>query len=363
MLTRDFHYELPPQLIAQQPAFERDASRLLVFHRDSQTITHRQFPHILEHLRPGDVLIVNNSRVLPARLHGRRLPSGGRFEILLLDPISDLEWWTLLKPGRRVHPGSLLEFTGASGNPGGLKAVVQEKNEAGQCRLRFTVDNEKGFMEAVHRLGQMPLPPYISRSPEERRTEDMERYQTVYARDPGSVAAPTAGLHFTSSLIDAIRAKSVEIHEVTLHVGAGTFSPVKTEQIIDHLMHSERYFVPESTAAAVRIAKREGRRVFAVGTTSLRVLESAVRNECVDATTLPSGPGITRLFLYPPAPFHVVDGLITNFHLPQSTLLMLVAAFAAPGKVDGRDHILHAYQEAIGLGYRFYSYGDAMLLL
>lgn len=369
--TSDFDYYLPPDRIAQHPMPHRDGSRLLVVHRTAKTIEHRQFRELPNYLKAGDVLVINNSRVLPARLHGRRQPSGGKFEILLLEPESDWVWWTLLKPGKRVHPGSSLEFVDHLGHPTPLKATVLEKNPEGHCKLTF--EGVPNFLTALDQWGHVPLPPYIRRdssrieseqaSQDSRDESDKERYQTVYAQAYGSVAAPTAGLHFTGRMLDDLRAQDVQVVDLTLHVGAGTFQPVQVEDPGAHVMHSERYILPESTARAIVQAKTEGRRVLAVGTTSLRVLESVARLPSAKPDALPHGAGTTRLFLYPPTRFQVVDALLTNFHLPQSTLLMLVSAFASPGSTEGRDFLLQIYREAVEREYRFFSYGDAMLLL
>lgn len=353
MLLADFDYELPPERIAQHPAARRDASRLLVLHRDDGRLEHRDFPALAEYLRPGDVLVLNNSRVIPARLRGRKQDSGGEVEVLLVEQNAAHDWWTLLKPGRRVRFGTRLDF---SNDRIMLTATVEEKNAEGHCRLVF--DGTVDVLAALEELGEVPLPPYIER-PEHPSAEDRARYQTVYAQPPGSVAAPTAGLHFTDALLTSLRARGVELAFVTLHVGLGTFAPVKADQLGEHVMHAEAYELPAVTAEQILKAKTEGRRIVAVGTTSMRVLESVAR--------LPGGiqptAGRTRLFVYPPWEFQVVDALLTNFHLPRSTLLMLVSAFAAPGRVSGRELVLRAYAEAIRADYRFFSYGDAMLIL
>ncbi len=361
MRTADFQYDLPPELIAQHPVPNRDASRLLVVHRKAGTLEHKQFRNLKDYLRPGDILVVNNSKVLPARLFGRRMPSGGRFEILLLEPATEGAWWCLLKPGKRVSSGSILHFVDKLGRESSLTAVVLEKNAEGHCKLQFS--GVPNFMQSLNSIGHLPLPPYIQRQLGEDQGVDADRYQTVYARPEGSVAAPTAGLHFTVDLLNQLRDQGIGVHELTLHVGAGTFQPVKSEQVTDHVMHAERYELPESTAHAIAQAKTNGHRVVAVGTTSLRVLESVARIPNATATQLPTGSGTTRLFLHPPSDFHVVDALLTNFHLPQSTLLMLVSAFMAPGEERGRDILLRAYREAVEMKYRFFSYGDAMLLV
>lgn len=356
--TADFHYDLPPELIAQEPAPERDGSRLLVVDRASGGTSHERFPGIVRHLRPGDLLVLNDSRVIPARLRGAKEDSGGSIEVLLLSEDSPGTWWTLLRPGKRVRPGTRLRFHDRQGQPTDLTAEVQAKNSDGHCQLRFADPLE--LARNLETIGEPPLPPYIhpAGGPSER---DRERYQTVYARHPGSVAAPTAGLHFTERLLHDIQAQGIGIAHVTLHVGGGTFLPVKVDQVTEHRMHTERFDLPTGTAAAIARTRASGGRVVAVGTTTVRVLETLARR-VPPGEGLPTGPGTTDIFLHPPAPFHVVDALITNFHLPESTLLMLVSAFADPGGEAGRDRILAAYREAIRHGYRFFSYGDAMLL-
>lgn len=354
MRTADFDYFLPPERIAQHPPAERTDARLLVIRRSpADGVENTTFPHLARFLRAGDLLVRNNSRVIPARLHGRKQDGGGRIEILLLEPAAEGGWWVLLRPGKRVRPGTRLVFGEGADR---LEAGVTAKNDDGHCRLEFAP--EPGVLAFAERWGEMPLPPYIRRPQPE--SADRDRYQTVYAREPGSAAAPTAGLHFTAGLLASLAAAGIEFAEVTLHVGVGTFAPVKAERLIDHVMHEERFEVPEATVRAVERARAEGRRVVAVGTTTLRVLESVARQQ---HGRLVAGPGRTRLFLHPPAEFRIVDALLTNFHLPRSTLLMLVCAFAAPGSESGRERILGAYAEAIREGYRFFSYGDAMLLL
>ena len=358
MRTADFHYPLPPELIAQRPAPRRDAARLLVLHRRAGRLEHRRFPDLLEYLRAGDVLVLNDSRVIPARLRARKPASGGAVEVLLCEEAAPNDWWVMLRPGKRVRAGTRLEFCPARPGTGQrLAATVRAKNAEGLYRLVFEGGDVRAVLED---FGEVPLPPYIERAGVPL-PEDRERYQTVYARPPGSVAAPTAGLHFTAELLEAIRARGVAVHFVTLHVGLGTFAPVKAARVEDHVMHEEAYELPESTAAAVNAARAAGRRVVAVGTTSVRVLESAAAAGPGDR--LAAGRGRTRLFIYPPYRFRVVDALLTNFHLPESTLLMLVCAFAAPGETAGRELVLRAYAEAVRERYRFFSYGDAMLLL
>lgn len=376
MYRADFHYELPPELIAQSPAPRREGSRLLVLHRADGRLEHRRFLDLPTYLRRGDLLVLNDSRVIPARLRGFKPHSGGEIEVLLVEENAANDWWAMLRPGKRVRPGTKIEFVRAAdgagrsargaGNEargaetvanGELRATVLAKNAEGHCRLRF--DGPADVREVLERFGEVPLPPYIERVGPPS-AEDRERYQTVFAGPPGSVAAPTAGLHFTSELLAQMAAMGVEVRFVTLHVGLGTFAPVKADRLEDHVMHEEVFELPAATAVAVNAAKREGRRVIAVGTTSVRVLESAAAQS---PGSLRAMRGRTRLFLRPPQMFRVVDALLTNFHLPESTLLMLVSAFAAPGETRGRGLVLAAYAEAVRERYRFFSYGDAMLLL
>ena len=355
--TADFHFDLPPELIAQQPAARRDGARLLVLERKSAKIAHRQFPDLLEFLKPGDVLVLNNSRVIPARLHGTNERTGGKFEILLLEENAPNDWWAMLRPGKRAKIGTQIRLQEKNGARTNIFATVTAVNDEGHRRLQFS-GTENLFGE-LDKLGEMPLPPYIARAAE--KAEDKERYQTVFAQAAGSVAAPTAGLHFTPELLDKIRALGVKICFVTLHIGAGTFLPVKVENIAEHKMHSEYFEVGEETILAISAAKKSGHRVIAVGTTATRTLESVA---WLNAGTLNVYKGKTDIFIFPPAPFQIVDALLTNFHLPESTLLMLVSAFAAPGeKTRGRELILQTYAEAIREQYRFFSYGDAMLIL
>lgn len=358
MLTKDFDFELPPQLIAQHPAARRDDSRLLVLHRDTGKILHQNFRDLEQQFRTGDVLVLNDSRVIPARMRGVNANSGGQFEILLLEENAANDWWVMLRPGKRARVGAEIIFRDANGNPSAIRARVIATNEAGHRRLEFSgVTDIRAVLDA---LGEIPLPPYITRANPNELGEDKIRYQTVYAAAAGSVAAPTAGLHFTEALLSAIRARGVSVCFVTLHVGLGTFAPVKAENLDDHVMHEERYEVGEETARLVNGAKSEGRRVIAVGTTSVRVLESVAQK---NMGRLVPGAGRTRIFIHPPANFQLVDALLTNFHLPRSTLLMLISAFAAPGETRGREIILSAYAEAIRQRYRFFSYGDAMLIV
>jgi S-adenosylmethionine:tRNA ribosyltransferase-isomerase len=362
MLVRDFDFELPAAAIAQHPA-PRGESRLLVLDAVGAA-RHRRVRDLPSLLRPGDLLVVNDTRVLPARLFGRRLPGpsvsgraaeaargGGRVELLLAERHGEREWDALIKPGRRAPPGTRIELAQD------LRAEVIARGEDGRFRLRFSVPVEP-YLE---RLGHVPLPPYIHRADE---PADRERYQTVFAREPGAIAAPTAGLHFDAELLAALEARGVERAAVTLHVGLGTFKPVTAELVHEHRMDAERYLIPPATAEALRRARGEGRRVIAVGTTVVRTLESAAaalasgdeaRAGADERPTVAAGGGSTSLFIYPGFRFRVVDALLTNFHLPRSTLLMLVAAFA------GRERLLAGYREAIAAGYRFYSYGDAML--
>ena len=363
--TADFDFHLPDELIAQQPTACRDASRLLVLEREPGRVTHGRFSDLLKHLRAGDVLVLNNSRVIPARLRAANPKTGGAFEILLLQENSANDWWAMMRPGKRARTGAELVLLDARGEGGGIVATVLETNDEGHRRLRFVrSDSERpamnsfNILDTLDELGEIPLPPYIKRaaSPAE---SDRHRYQTVYAQEKGSVAAPTAGLHFTQELLSQIAASGIELCYVTLHVGLGTFAPVKANELEQHRMHHEQFHVDEQTARTINRAKKEGRRVIAVGTTSVRVLESlAARHGQVTP-----GRSQTNIFIYPPFAFRVVDALVTNFHLPRSTLLMLVSAFAAPGQATGREKILAAYAEAVQQRYRFFSYGDAMLIV
>jgi S-adenosylmethionine:tRNA ribosyltransferase-isomerase len=356
MRTADFDFKLPPELIAQHPARKRDASRLLVLHRTENRIEHRQFPNLLDYLRPSDVLVLNNSRVIPARLRGINAKTGGKFEVLLLEENEPNDWWTMMRPGKTARIGAQIIFPGANDKADEIHAAVVETNYEGRRRLQFS--GTPDISRELDRLGEVPLPPYIER--EVQQPEDKERYQTVFARTDGSVAAPTAGLHFTAELLERIRARGVEICFITLHVGPGTFQPVKTESLAGHKMHEERFVLSEETANLINTAKSSRRRVIATGTTTVRVLETVAEqnNGKLEKTT-----GKTGIFIQPPFSFQVVDALLTNFHLPRSTLLMLVSAFAAPGETCGREMVLRAYAEAIHEGYRFFSYGDAMLIL
>jgi len=358
VLTVQFDYSLPPELIAQRPAEQRDHSRLLVLRRADGRIAHRRFLDLLDYVRYGDVLVLNNSRVIPARLRGTKAGSGGQIEVLLLEENAANDWWVMLRPGKRVRADTTMSFLTRSGRRAEVYARVVEKDPEGRCRLQFS--GTANIAEALPALGEVPLPPYITREIPSDGVDDRERYQTVYAQSPGSVAAPTAGLHFTNTLLEEIRSRGARVCLLTLHVGLGTFAPVKAENLEEHIMHEERYEISASTAETINQAKRSNCRIIAVGTTSLRVLESvAVTNQ----GKLVECCGRTGIFIYPPCAFRVADALITNFHLPKTTLLMLVSAFAAPGQTHGRELILSAYAEAIRERYRFYSYGDAMLIL
>ena len=349
--TSDFVYNLPPELIAQEPLAERDASRLLVLDRRTGATTHDLFRHLGGYLRPGDLLVMNDSRVRPARVWAVK-PSGGRLELLILRPTADGDWDALIKPGRRAPVGTTFTLTDRAGQDGEtpVRGEVLAKGPDGVTRIR--VDGP--LDPALARLGEMPLPPYIHRRLPQA---DADRYQTTYAAITGSAAAPTAGLHFTSSLLDALRADGIRTATVTLHVGLDTFRPVTEEDPTAHPMHAEWYTVSAETAATIIAAKRRGGRVIAVGTTSVRVLESvAAMPDGWEAATEQGAEGWTRLFIRPGYTFRAVDALITNFHLPRSTLLMLVSAFA------GREHVLAAYAEAVRERYRFFSFGDACLI-
>jgi S-adenosylmethionine:tRNA ribosyltransferase-isomerase len=355
--TADFDYELPAELIAQAPSATRGGSRLLVLNRATRAIQHKEFTDFPGFLKPGDVLVLNNSRVVPARLRGINAVTGGRFEIMLVEENAPNDWWAMMRPGKRARAGTRIALLDPSGSSTGHTVLVTGTNEEGHRRILFeNVPDVFAFLDA---MGEVPLPPYISReggSTEEDRT----RYQTVFAQAPGSVAAPTAGLHFTGELLDQIRAAGVRVCFVTLHVGLGTFAPVKTDTVAAHPMHEERYEIPTETVEAIAGARSRGGRVVAAGTTTMRVLESVA---AANAGHLCPGPGRTRIFIYPPFRFRTVDALLTNFHLPKSTLLMLVSAFASPGSLDGREFVLAAYAEAVRERYRFFSYGDAMLLI
>ncbi len=339
MKKSDFYFDLPEELIAQTPLQKRDNSRLLLLDKTTGEWEHRHFFELPDFLREGDCLIANDSRVLPARLLGTR-SSGGSVELVLLRDLGNDRWECLSRPGKKTRPGTELRF-----GEGELTAVVEEVIEGGNRIVRFHYEGI--FLEVLERLGKMPLPPYIK-----EELQDAERYQTVYSRELGSAAAPTAGLHFTKELLDTIAQKGVKIGYITLHVGLGTFRPVKEDEIEEHLMHSEFCIIPEETAAIVNETKRRGGRVIAVGTTTCRTLESFAG---VDGS-LSASSGWTNIFIYPGYRFKCIDALVTNFHLPESTLIMLVSALA------GREHVLRAYEEAVREKYRFFSFGDAMFI-
>lgn len=336
----DFYYDLPQELIAQVPLQDRSGSRLLMLHKESGRTEHHIFREITEYLRPGDCLVLNNTKVIPARLLGVKEDTGAAVEVLLLKRREDDVWETLVRPGRKLRPGAKVSF-----GDGSLRAEVLDIAQEGSRLVRFTYDGI--FEEALDRLGEMPLPPYIK-----QKLEDGTRYQTVYAKYDGSAAAPTAGLHFTEALLEQIAQKGVELVYVTLHVGLGTFRPVKTENILDHHMHEEFYQVTEEAAERINRAKARGSRIICVGTTSCRTVESAADEN----GRITAGSGNTDIFIYPGYRFKATDCLITNFHLPESTLMMLVSALA------GRENIMRAYEEAVRERYRFFSFGDAMFI-
>jgi len=357
--TSDFDFDLPDELIAQRPPPERGQSRLLVLSRETGAIEHTSFAQLADHLQPGDVIVVNDTRVFPARLVGHRVPSGGTVECLLLRKLPDLPnpesrtpipevWEALMHPGQKLKPGArvLFESNGVS-----VQGEVLARHFQGRRTIQLWTDSGISLIDAIERIGHIPLPPYIARPDE---ASDRERYQTVYAREAGSVAAPTAGLHFTEHVLDQVRTRGVERTSLTLHVGYGTFKPVRVENVDEHEVDPEFYAVSSSAAAALTNALQSGRRIIAVGTTTTRALESLT----VDPTgRVQASEGSTSLFIHPGHRFRIVQGLVTNFHLPQSSLLMLVAAFA------GRERVLAAYRAAVENRYRFYSYGDAMLIL
>lgn len=342
MDVSQFDFDLPERLIAQTPLAERSESRLLVLRREDGSIRHRRFQDIVEFLQPGDVLVLNDSKVIPARLIGSKADTGAKIELLLLKQLQGDRWETLVKPAKRIKAGTKVVF-----GQGELVAVAEEEGEAPGGRI-FRLEYDGVLMELLNRLGQMPLPPYIK-----KQLDDPDRYQTVYARHPGSAAAPTAGLHFTPELLNRIEQRGVNIAAITLHVGLGTFRPVTADRVEDHRMHAEYYDVSREAAEAVNKAKANGRRVVAVGTTSCRTLESIADDE----GTVYARSGWTDLFIYPGYTFRAVDALITNFHLPKSTLVMLVSAFA------GRELTMKSYREAVREEYRFFSFGDAMLII
>ncbi|MCX7885422.1 MAG: tRNA preQ1(34) S-adenosylmethionine ribosyltransferase-isomerase QueA [Caloramator sp.] len=341
MNVHDFYFDLPEELIAQEPLKERDSSRLLVLRRENGKIEHRIFRDIIDYLEEGDCIVLNNSRVIPARLFGIREETGAKIEFVLLKRIDKNRWETLVKPGKKAKIGTKFIF-----GDGELKCTILENTEAGGRIIEF--EYEGIFEEILDKLGQMPLPPYIK-----KQLKDKERYQTVYSKVEGSAAAPTAGLHFTEKLLEKIEKKGVKIAYITLHVGLGTFRPVKVENIEEHQMHSEFYLIDEKNANIINEAKEKGKKVFAVGTTSCRTLETASDN----TGKIKPQSGWTDIFIYPGYKFKIVDSLITNFHLPESTLIMLVSALA------GRENIMMAYDIAVKEKYRFFSFGDAMLIL
>lgn len=340
MKKSDFYFDLPPELIAQDPLEDRSSSRLLCLDKETGEVIHRHFRDITDYLRPGDCLVLNNTKVIPARLLGVKEDTGAHVEVLLLKRKEKDVWETLVKPGKKCKAGAKLSF-----GDGLLKATVLETVEEGNRLISF--EYEGIFEEILDKLGEMPLPPYIT-----HKLQDKNRYQTVYAKYEGSAAAPTAGLHFTQELLQEVQKKGVHIAYVTLHVGLGTFRPVKEENVLEHHMHSEFYQVTEETAQLINETKAQGGRIICVGTTSCRTVESASDEEGV----IHAGEGDTQIFIYPGYRFKILDALITNFHLPESTLVMLVSALA------GREHVLEAYQTAIKEGYRFFSFGDAMFI-
>lgn len=340
MKTSDFYFDLPEELIAQDPLEDRSSSRLLVLNKKTGGIKHKVFKNIKEYLKPGDCLVLNNTKVIPARLIGEKEGTGAKIELLLLKRMEGDVWETLVKPGKKAKPGTRIVFGG-----GLLVGEITEVVEEGNRHVKFYYEGI--FEEILDQLGQMPLPPYIT-----HQLQDKNRYQTVYAKYEGSAAAPTAGLHFTQELLQELKDMGVEIASVTLHVGLGTFRPVKVDDVTKHHMHSEFYQVLPEEAEKINAAKREGRRVICVGTTSCRTIESAADENGV----VQAGSGDTEIFIYPGYQFKVLDCLITNFHLPESTLLMLVSALA------GKEHIMDAYNEAVKERYRFFSFGDAMFI-
>lgn len=340
MKTSDFYYDLPKELIAQSPLSDRSASRLMHLSLKDGSIEHRHFTDILDYLKEGDCLVINDTKVIPARLYGHKEDTGAVIEILLLKRKENDIWECLVKPGKKARPGAKISF-----GDGCLKGEIIDVVEEGNRLIKFTYEGI--FEEILDRLGEMPLPPYIT-----KKLEDKNRYQTVYAKHEGSAAAPTAGLHFTKELLEQVKEKGVKIAHVTLHVGLGTFRPVKVEDVTEHHMHSEFYVVEPEQAELINQTKKNGGRVISVGTTSCRTLESASGED----GTLKAGSGWTDIFIYPGYHFKMIDGLITNFHLPESTLLMLVSA------LSGKERIMHAYEEAVKEKYRFFSFGDAMFI-
>lgn len=341
MKTSDFYYDLPEELIAQTPVEPRDSSRMLIYDRAKKEISHKHFYDVIDYLNEGDTLIVNDSRVLPARIYGKKIPTGANVEFLLLKQKEEKVWETLVKPGKKARTGDKFSF-----GEGIMTATVIDVLEDGNRIVKFECENN--FFETLDKIGQMPLPPYIH-----EKLKDKERYQTVYSHELGSAAAPTAGLHFTKELMEKIKDKGVNIGYVTLHVGLGTFRPVKVDDVTTHKMHSEHFEVPKETADLIRKTKENGKRVIAVGTTSCRTLESVAKEH---GKVVPCD-GWTDIFIYPGFEFKVLDGLITNFHLPESTLIMLVSAFA------GYEETMEVYKTAVEEKYRFFSFGDSMCIL
>lgn len=340
MKREDFNYELPEELIAQDPLEDRSSSRLMVLDKETGKVEHHVFREVIEYLEPGDCLVINDTKVIPARLIGSKVGTDAKIEVLLLKRGENDVWETLVKPGKKAKPGTKISF-----GDGILVGEVTDVVEEGNRLIQFSYEGI--FEEILDRLGQMPLPPYIT-----HQLEDKNRYQTVYAAHSGSAAAPTAGLHFTPELLKEIEEKGVNIAKITLHVGLGTFRPVKVDNILEHHMHSEFYMIDEEAAGKINQAKADGKRVIAVGTTSCRTIESAAKED----GTVEVSSGWTEIFIYPGYKFKILDCLITNFHLPESTLIMLVSALA------GRDHVLAAYEEAVRERYRFFSFGDAMFI-
>lgn len=342
MNIKDFDFDLPEELIAQTPLKDRTSSRLLVMNREEETIEHHHFRHLIDYLSPGDCLVLNDTKVLPARLYGVKKATGAKIEVLLLHQRENDVWEVLVKPAKKIKPGDEIVF-----GEGKLSCVCTETQEHGGRIVKFSYEGI--FLEVLNELGEMPLPPYIK-----EQLPDQDRYQTVYAREEGSAAAPTAGLHFTTELLDQIKEKGIEIAFVTLHVGLGTFRPVSVDSVEEHDMHAEFYHLSKENADKINAVKQAGGRLIAVGTTSVRTLETIATDH--NGKIVPAS-GWTAIFIYPPYQYKAIDGLITNFHLPKSTLVMLVSAFA------NRDFVMRAYQAAINERYRFFSFGDAMLIL
>ena len=360
--TDQFDFHLPQELIAQHPIEgPRDSSRLLVYERHTGQRKHLCFRDHLKYCRAGDLLIMNNSRVIPARLRGTKRGTGGQIEIFMLEETSPNHWLVMLKPGKRTPPGTTIEIMHPRKGVTGLSCRVESKTPSGHFQVIFEGPEPNAIENQLDELGEIPLPPYIRRSGAPSQ-EDADRYQTVYADQGGSVAAPTAGLHYTPNLLEAVRSSGVQIGWVTLHVGLGTFNPIKTELASEHRMHEERFSVPQETLSAIKQTRERGGRVIAVGTTSLRVLES-IPSDVLSKTMHCPYQARTSIFIYPPHDFRLTDALITNFHLPQSSLMMLVSAFTSPGSLDGLNIVKDLYQGAIAERYRFFSFGDAMMIL